>query len=189
MSGLATAPKILGSHAYFFLDGKAATKDVSNATVASFVTGRTAKPGSTDTGWVDLGVIEDASDAPIASEKIKIFAPTPGVSRLYDVLETKRESGGSFKCKELSALAIQILYRTLPLTAASTQFNRLEGVIVKGWLKIQRYDQTDTIVATEDLFCHLEIKGDVNMGGGGLAEVDYEYMTLFSTLNTSTLTP
>ena len=184
---IATAPTILGTHAFFFLDGKSATKDVSNATVAAFPASRTAKPGSTDIGWVGLGVIEEASDSPVASEKIEIFAPTPGVLRKYDVLETKRQSKGSFKCKELSALAIQVLYRTLALTASSTQYNRLEGQIVKGWLKIQRYNQADTIAIAEDLYAMLEIKGDVQMGGGGLVEVEFEYDVLHSTLNTSTL--
>ena len=184
---LATAPKILGTHAFFFLDGKSATKDVTNATVAAFPASRTAKPGSTDTGWFGLGVIEDSSDSPVQSEKIDIFAPTPGVLRLYDVLETKRRSKGSFKCKELSALAIQVMYRTLALTPASTQFNRLEGAVVKGWLKIQRYDQADAIAVAEDLYVMLEVKGDMQMGGGGLVEVEFEYDVLHSTLNTSTL--
>jgi hypothetical protein len=172
---------VLGTHANFFLDGNAYT--VPSAGTAS----RTAKPGASDPAWVNLGVIESAMEPPIESEKIQVFAPSPGVKRLYDVLETKRVRKGKLKCKDLSPLAIQILYRTLALTGASTQFNSHEGVLVKGWLKLQRYDQTDTIRITEDLFVVLEIVSDIDMGGDGLAEVEYEYTVLHSTLNTGTL--
>lgn len=174
------APYILGSHANFFPDGLAFT--VPGAGTAS----RTSKPGATDPAWINLGVVDGATDSPVESEKIDIFASSPGVKRLYDRLETKLMRKGKLKVKELSPLALRIIYRTLHLTEASTQFNSLEGILVKGWLKLQRYDQTDTIRITEDLFVHLEVVSDIEMDGG-LAEVEFEYTVLHSTLNTGTL--
>lgn len=172
---------VLGSHAFFFPDGNAYT--VPGAGTA----GRSAKPGATDPAWIDLGIVNGAPESPVESEKIEIFAPTPGRLELYDVLETKRKRKGKIKVKELSALAIQILRRTAALTSASTQYNTLEGSLVKGWLKLQRYDQTDTIRDTEDLFVHLEVTGEIEMGGDGLAEVEFEYTVLHSIYNTGTL--
>lgn len=173
-------PYVLGSHGFFFREGDAYTvPGAGNA-------GRNSKPGAADTGWIDLGVIEEATDSPVESEKIEIFAPTPGVNRLYDVLETKRKRKGKIKCKELSPLALQVLYRTANLSEASTQFNTLEGALVKGWLKRQIYDQNDAQRLVEDLWVMLEVASDVNVGGG-LCEVEFEYTVLHSTLNTGTL--
>ena len=175
-----TAGKKLGTIANFFPDGVAYT--VPSAGTA----GRSSKPGELDTGWVSLGIIEEAKDKAIESEKTEIFAPSPGQQRLYDIIENKIKQSGSFLSKELSPLAIQALYRTAALTSASTQFNRFAGVLLKGWLKIQRYDQTNTLTITEDLFVVLEVDGEIDLGGG-LAEVPWMYTVLQSTLNTSTL--
>jgi hypothetical protein len=178
---LTKAPYTLGSHAFFFPDG--ATWTASGGGTSS----RTAKPPAADAAWINLGIVVGATESPIESEKIDIFAPTPGVLRKYDVVETKRQRKGKLKVKELSPLALQILYRTLALTESSTQYNTLEGKLVKGWLKVQRYDQNDSIRITEDLFVVLEVVSDVEMGGDGLAEVEFEYDVLHSTLNTGTL--
>ena len=168
-------------------DPESETADTAGTVTQTGVASRTNKPGPDDTAWIDLGVIEEASDSPVASEKIDIFAPTPGLLRKYDVVEVKRQRKGKLKCRELSPLALQTLYRTAALTESSTQFNALEGSLVKGWLKVQRYDQNDTLRITEDLYCILEVSGDVNFGGGALAEVEFEYDVLHSTLNTGTL--
>ena len=92
-----------------------------------------------------------------------------------------------FKVSELSALAIETLYRTLSLTSASTQFNPLEGKTKKGWLKFQRYDQGDAVTLVMDTFCRLKVDGDVSFGGSDLTKVGFEALVLHSIYNTGTL--
>lgn len=178
--GLALASYILGSHAFFFREGDPYTVP------AAGTAGRNAKPGATDPAWIDLGVIEEASDS-LESTEIEIYAPTPGRLRLYDSIETKDKLTLKFTTSELSAFAIETLYRTLALTSASAQFNPLEGKPKKGWLKCQRYDQTDAQRIVLDTFVRLKVAGDVNMGGGELVKVPFEAVVLHSTLNTGTL--
>lgn len=177
---LALNPRVLGTHAFFFPDGAAYTLP------APGTASRTSKPDEDDTAWISLGAIEEAEDDPVESERIPIFQPSPGKLRKVDELETKVQSKGKLTSKEISYLALQVLYRTLTLTGASTQFNRLEGSILKGWLQIQRWDQDDSKRITEDLFVILEVGSAVKLGGG-LAEVQWQYEVLHSIYNTSSI--
>jgi hypothetical protein len=176
---LATGSYVFGQHAFFFRDGDAYT--VPGAGTAS----RTAKPGETDPAWMNLGIVEEASDG-LEDTEIEIFAPTPGRLRLYDVINTKDKLNLKFTTSELSAVAVETLYRTLSLSPSSTQFNPLEGKTKKGWLKIQRYDQGDAQRIVMDLFCRLKVTGDTPMHGD-LVKVTWEAAVLHSTLNTATL--
>lgn len=177
---LTQAPFVLGSHAFFFREGDAFT--LPSAGTA----GRTAKPGATDTGWIDLGIIEE-QNTERESEDITVFAPTPGRLRKYDIIEVKDAMKVTFTGAELGPVAIEILYKTLALTSASTQFNPLEGQTKKGWLKIQQYDQNDAQRLVLDVFGRLKVTGGIKAGGGELAKVQYEFEVLHSTLNTGTL--
>src|SRR5689334_8878081 len=113
--GLTQRSIILGSHLFAFMEGKTFT--IPGAGTAS----RTSKPGAADTGWVDLGVIEEA-ELSRSSEEIKIFGPFPGRLRLHDKIETKDELMIKFTTKELGPLAFEVLLKTLALTSSSTQF-------------------------------------------------------------------
>lgn len=177
---LSIAPYIIGTHAFFFRNGDAYT--VPGAGTC----GRESKPGAADPAWIDLGVIEESSDN-LDDSKIEVYRPGPGRLRLWDVLSTKDKLMVKFTCSELGPLAVETLYRTLALTEASSQFNPLEGVVKKGWLKIQRYDQADAQRVILDLFVMLSISGDLNFGGGELVKPQFEAMVLHSTLNTGTL--
>lgn len=171
---------MLGTHAFFFRDGDAFT--VPTAGTA----GRESKPGATDAGWVDMGVISESSDS-LDSTEVEIYKPAPGRLRLYDVLSTKDKLTVKFTTDEFGPLSVEALYRTLKLTSASTQFNPLEGIPKKGWLKLQRYDQDDNQRMVLDLFVRLKISGDVSMGGADLVKPQFEALVLHSTLNTGTL--
>jgi hypothetical protein len=170
---------VLGTHIFFFRDGDAFTVP------AVGTAGRNAKPGATDPKWIDLGVIEDSEDQR-ESEDIKIFAPSPGRIRKYDVIESKDELKLSFTTKEASPLVLEVLYKTLPLDGASAQFNPLEGQTKKGWVKAQRYGQDDQQRLVLDVFVRLKITNAVKMGGA-LLEATFEAEVLHSTLNTGTL--
>ena len=181
----ALTPRVLGSHAFFFPEGLAFT--VSGlGTAAPSTASRTAQPGATDPEWRSLGAIEEAEDDPPESERIPIFQPSPGILRKIDELETKIQSKGKITSKEISYVALQAIYRTLALTGASTQFNRLEGQLMKGWLQLQRWDQADSKRITENLWVILEVGSAIKLGGG-LAEVQWQYEVLHSIYNTSAI--
>jgi hypothetical protein len=170
---------ILGSHAFFFRDGSAYT--VPGAGTAS----RTAKPGAADTGWIDLGILNEVTVQHQREER-EIFAPTPGVLRLYDVKETKRQLLINLQTMDMSPLAFELMWGTLALTNASTQFNPLEGATKKGWLKLQQYGDNDALFVTVDVFVQLKISGEVTIGDN-IVSAEYEARVLHSTLNTGTL--
>jgi hypothetical protein len=174
------AAMMLGTHAFFFRDGTAYT--VPGAGTAA----RESKPGATDPAWIDMGVVAESSDS-LEDTEIEIYKPAPGRLRLYDVLSTKDKLTVKFTTEEFGPFSVEALYRTLALTSASTQFNPLEGIPKKGWLKLQRYDQDDNLRVVLDLFVRLKIAGEVSMGGADLVKPQFECMVLHSTLNTGTL--
>jgi hypothetical protein len=179
MSFPANRSIIVGNHAFFFRDGDAFTVP-SSGTAA-----RAAKPGAADAGWIDFGIISSLGVTPSKDAK-EVYAPTPGQLRLYDVIETKRKLDIKFDTEEMSSLAFEILFGTLPLTGSSTQYNPLEGVTKKGWLKIQQYGQDDALINTLDVYVHLHVTGEVKFDDN-IVKAPFEANVLHSTLNTGTL--
>jgi hypothetical protein len=174
------ATRIIGSHAFFFPEGNAFTVPSAGTS------GATAKPGAGDTGWVKIGEISSCGISKGADVKEQ-WAPLPGTLRLKDVIETKPDLTLKLTVNELSALAYNVLFRTLALTSASTQFNPLEGKTLKGWLKLQQYDQNEALVMTLDVFVHLTVDGEVTFAED-IVDFPFSARVLHSTLNTAALT-
>ena len=177
---LVKGERAISSHALFFPAGKAYTVPSSGTA------GRSAKPGAGDAGWINMGIIKMSKDA-IGGEKKETFAPVPGKKVRYDIHRLKETLTHKFTCLEITPLAIQCLYRTLALDESSSQFNALEGVEVKGWLKVQRYNKDNSLVMVFDHFVDLEVSGEVDFSGEDMTTVDFEAAVLHSTLNTGTL--
>lgn len=174
-----TGSYIIGNHTYFVRDGTSFT--LPSAGTA----GRSSKPGQNDTSWIDMGVIRSVS-VQHSRDVVDVFAPVPGVKRLYDRLETKRVLAATITMEEMSPLAWELLLGTLALTTSSTQYNPLEGTIKKGWLKLVQYKQDDTTFNVTDMYCHLQVDGDTEFGDSVVAPV-FKATLLHSTLNTGTL--
>jgi len=174
-----TGSIIVGNHAFFFRDGDAFTLP------APGTTSRSVKPGATDPVWVDMGII-DSIGVTHARDEREVFAPTPGQLRLYDVIETKRKMEFKMACEEMSPLAFELLFGTLKLTSASTQYNPLEGTTKKGWLKVQQYKQDDSLFNTVDVFVQLKVDGEVKFDDN-VVKCNFTALVLHSTLNTGTL--
>lgn len=174
-----TGAVILGNHGFFFREGLSYT--VPSAGTSS----RTTKPGAADTGWVDLGILSEVTIQHEREER-DIFAPTPGVLRLYDVLETKRQLNINLTAQEMSPKAFELVFGTDFLTAASTNYNPLEGSTKRGWLKIQQYNQSDALFNTMDVWVQMKVSGEVSFGENIVA-VTFEARVLHSTQNTGTL--
>lgn len=177
---MTTGSVIIGNHGFFFRDG------ASYTVPSSGTAGRSSKPGAADTGWIDLGILSELN-VQHDREAREVYAPTPGVLRLYDVIETKRMLKLTMTCMEMSPLAFELIFGTLALTSASTQYNPLEGVTKKGWLKVQQYKQDDSIVNTIDVYVQIKVTGEINFGEN-IVTIPIEAVVLHSTLNTGTLT-
>lgn len=174
-----TAPIVVGNHAFIYPEGKAFTSPEAGTC------GRQAKPDASDSGWIDPGIVEGLK-VQKSSEKREIFAPTPGQKRLYDIIEVKRDLKFTLSLSEASPLMFEHIFGTLPLDAQSAQYNPLEGATKKGWLKVQQYDHTDALVNTVDVFCHMEIDGEVDFSDETVS-YDLTCRVLHSVLNTGTL--
>jgi hypothetical protein len=176
---LSTGSIIVGSHANFFRDGDAFT--VPSSGTAS----RSSKPGAADTAWIDLGIVQDVGVTHDMDER-EVYAPTPGKLRLFDIIATKDRLSLKLTLNEMSPLAFELLFGTLALTNASTQFNPLEGLTKKGWLKLQQYNQSDAAFNVLDVYCHLKVDGEVRFDDN-IVNVSLMARVLHSTLNTGTL--
>jgi len=176
-----TIPRSLsGLHVQFFREGGAYT--VPSAGTA----GRESKPGSADTGWVNLGIV-DEGEISRETQVEDIFAPVPGKRVLYDTLETQDQVTLSFTLNEVGPLTIEAALGTAALTGNSTQYNPLEGAEIKGWLKAQVYSSKGTLVSTIDLFVALRLDGAIALNASALRP-QFTARVLHSSLNTGTLT-
>lgn len=169
-------PVVIGTHAFFFPE---------NGSTSS----RTVKPATGTSGWIDFGTIEESGTEPSSEEK-EVWQPSPGQLRLYDIIETKRGLTYKFKVKELNKLMWELLKGTLSLASGTTniQYNPLEGVTKKGWLKVQHYGHDDVLLNVTDVFVHLKIGGEVAFNDDIVA-FDVAARVMHSTLNTGTLNP
>jgi hypothetical protein len=168
-----TAAIIAGNHAFFNPE--------------SGTSSRSLKPAANASTWVDLGILSEVTVQHEREER-DIFAPTPGVLRLYDVLETKRQLNINLTAQEMSEKAFEILWGTALPTAGTpmTQYNPLEGSVKRGWLKLQQYGQADTNFNTVDVWVAMKISGEVSFGEN-IVSVTFEARVLHSTLNTGTI--
>ena len=176
------ARKVIGAHAFFARDG------VAFILPAPGTISRTAKPGATDTKWIDLGE-GDFTLSPTSKES-EFMAPAPGVRILKDIITTARGLKLKGKLFEMQNLTWQMILATLDLPTSPTaggQYNPLEGEHrIKGWLKLQQYDQSNTLQNTVDVFVSMKVSSDVAFGEAAV-DVEIEADVLFSTLNTGTL--
>jgi hypothetical protein len=169
-------PIVIGTHAFF-------------AREATSTSSRTVKPAANAASWIKFGVIEESGAEPTSEEK-EVWAPSPGQLVLHDVIEIKRGLSFKFKVKEMSKLMFELLFGTLDLSSGTTniQYNPLEGVAKKGWLKVQHYGHDNALINVVDVWTHLKIAGEVTFGED-IVSFPVEARVLHSTLNTGTLNP
>jgi hypothetical protein len=176
------ARKVIGAHAFFARDG------VAFLLPAPGTISRTAKPGPTDTKWIDLGE-GDWTPSP-NSKTVDFMAPAPGARVLKDKITTARGLKYKGKLFEIQNLSWQLIMGSLDLPTSPTaggQYNPLEGEHnIKGWLKLQQYGQDNSIINVVDVYVAMQISGDVAMGENPV-DIDVEADVLYSTLNTGTL--
>lgn len=123
-----------------------------------------------------------------SGEAKPIFRPSPGRLRRVDIRRVKPVGDFTFTTGVLQPLAIQAILNTAALTSASTQFNPQEGIVpLKGWLKMQAYDDEDVAIWTADKFGELSVPGDTKLDPENPTNVAWDFMGLHSLLDTGTL--
>jgi hypothetical protein len=187
-----TAPRILGNHVYFFRDGadlSVAGIGPSGAVATPAKAGRSVKPAAEDAAWIEFGVVNSLGIAPESSVE-EIYAPSPGTLELYDVVENKRKRTLKFDCEELSFLSFELAFHTKPLSAAGGQYNPGSGKTVKGWLKVEQYDQNSDDdsdpINTVDTYVHLKLDGELKCDENHV-KTAIQALALRSALNTGNL--
>lgn len=174
----------LAYHAWFVREGTSITLPSAGAV------SKLLKPAHNDTSWEAnvLGAIETYETDPGTGQPIVIKQGTPGRVQPVDILRPNSEPVYTFDFQEVDVLMMETVYQTLPLTTASTQFNPGErGATIKGWLKVQGYDETNTIKEQIEVWCEVSLKGPVRRQLGQQVKYSIEARQMFSPLNTGSL--
>jgi hypothetical protein len=165
-------------HARFFRAGDSFTVP-SNGTASA-----TAKPGSADTGWLDLGVIETWEISHTDEDEKVIWAPSPGRLLKRDVLTTKQGLQIKLTANELTPQALEHFFRTSEnLSTSSASFTPLGKVPRKGWLELTSYNQEDAGIINLTLWVRIKVTGGVKGGNGELIMPEFTADVLYSALN------
>lgn len=170
----------LGSHAWFFPEGKAFTSPAPGGFAAV-----DALPDKNDPLWASLGLgdVEDWSDKKTV-EKEDVFKPNPGVLVRKDIVTFFQQLDMDFTTNSLRRIAMQIMYGSaVELTTGVAQFEPLATPPPNGWLKLQRYTQENELVFAADLWVRLDVQ-ETASGNKKLVKPKFMAMLLASDLNT-----
>lgn len=189
---MTTETKLLGCLAQFALAGttqSTPTPSGDGITDSGFCPDNAAVDSTAAALWMPLGIIKTVSEK-VDSTKIEIFKPSPGTLSLADVRESKFKRTLELTVSECSNLMWLALRRALvvasPRTGAIAQHVALTGGTIRGWLKLQSYNQdTNTQELAEQVWCTLTIS-DVSYGDDKNVEFKVTLMQLWSSLNTAT---
>lgn len=171
---------IIASHAWFIREGTAFTSPGAGTVAID------DKPDAAETKWIALEDLQNFNYDP-QSEDREVYAGTPGQIRLTNVKETKRNLVLTFTVQKLNPFIFEMLTKSGELDGTpAQQYNPLEGKTMRGWLKVQQYDDSDALVNTMDVWSHLKINGGVEMGDD-IVRPQFTAKVLHSTLNTGQL--
>jgi len=166
---------VLGSHAYFARDGSTITLPSPGTSGPGVI------PANGDASWVEIGTLKNVRATPARGDAQEIWAPSPGGLRLKNVIRPKRHLKFNLTSQDVSPLVIELLFGTGPLTEASATFTPLaQGGALKGWLRFDWYDQTDSKRITVHVYVELIVADDTDLDAEKVVEVHFEAQTLLS---------
>lgn len=182
--------KLLGCLAQFALAGTVESTPGTGTTSGTYIPGNAAVDASSAALWMPLGIIAECSEK-VSNGKIKIFKPSPGTLTLADLRETKFERELTIKISECSNLMWLALRRALsttsPRTGAIGQHVPLTGGTIRGWLKVQSYNQdTNAQEIAEQVWGTFSIDSAVPYGNDKNVEFTVMFTQLWSSLNSAT---
>ena len=178
---------IVGSHALFFVEGDAITVPGASICAVDSKPGIGASVGNgLDPAWFDLGTVESA-DPTIAQSDHELWKPSPGRLVLKDILENQQKLTWKIMTNDFGPFAVEAGFRSSTrLTGAQKQFTPLSAISKRGWLHLQHYDHTDTLILTIDQWCRLR---PVWKFDATPTKPEWEVFMLYSTLNTGAISP
>ena len=179
--------KIIGVQLYFVRENDTYSTPAIGGMVSP--TGRNSRPTSNDPAWMSIGVLDmNNFDVEQKREQRDVYAATPGQIRHYDAITTKRGMDFKFVEADMQPLTFELLFGTLPMTYAGTNknYNPLSGVEKRGWLQMQFYDQTDTLMNTLVNFGNLMVEGAMKFGDD-IVKTNFTFTGLHSIYNAGTL--
>lgn len=174
---------IIGVQGFFVPNGTAFT--IPAAGIAS----RTAKPGATDTSWLDMGVFKDNDFGFEKKQEARdVFAAAPGNIVLYDEILTKGEVDFKMGACQLSPFYFSLMFGAQALSQSGTNqvYNPLAAPTVHGWLKTEWYDDQNNLLNVLDHWVSLKTDGEIKFGDN-VVTVNLMARGLYSSLNVGTL--
>jgi hypothetical protein len=152
-------------------------------------TSRNSRPAASDPAWFNLCVLDNNNlDIEQKREMREVYAATPGQIRRYDAITTKRAIDYKMVAADLQPFMFELIFGTanLAYATANQNYNPLAGVEKRGWLQIEQYDQTDTLVNTTVQWVNLVAEGGTKFGDE-IVRVNMTAMGLHSIYNQGTL--
>jgi len=183
-----TATLTSGNHFFVTLEGATyATGASGSINATNGVASRDNKAAAADPSWQYGGIVSALSIEPGREER-EVFAPSPGILRLWDIIEQKRQLNFTFTCDQMTRLLVILLFGADPnlMGDAQLQYNPLEGKTIRAWLKLQQYDQVDAVWNILDVWAYLKINTAVAMSDE-IVKCEMMARTLQSSLNTGTV--
>lgn len=172
---------VLGSHVYFARSG---------SVIDSVTVSKTAKPtNDPTTNWVSLGCVDDVSiDRQIQEEES--YCPSPGQYALDDITVIQKDMTISATLSVVSNAYFQMLMNSSGAIADGASSgayvpNSGDGYL-RGWFKLQQYDQSDTLIHAVDVWGGGRLSGAQELGRS-VIRPQMEIRVFDSTLNTGAL--
>jgi hypothetical protein len=191
LNGTYTVLAVVSPTIFTFTHGSSGTiasgAETGTVTLSNTTCGRENKPLPGDAALITMGSVRKKSITPPKGEPTEIWEPQLGQLVLEDEITNMLDLKFKLEVQKVSPLSLQLTYGTQDLTNSSTQANPLyKGARIKGWLKTQHYDHTNTRRITKDVFVVLTLSEDVNFDPKSTDPVMamFEARVLRSTLNT-----
>lgn len=169
----------LGSHGFFFPEGKAFTSPAPGVVAVD------ALPDANDPLWQSMfiGDTEEWSDKKNV-ETEEVFKPNPGVLTRKDIITFFQSLDIEMTTNSMMRIAMQIMYGSaVELTEEVGTFAPLAAEPPNGWLKLQRYTQKNQLVFAADLWGRMDVQ-ETNSGNKKLVKPKFMFKMLDSDLNT-----
>jgi hypothetical protein len=171
---------VIGNHLLFAREGVEIGENIVSRTFKPEVE---AQPPYTN--WMDLGEIQSFTPDPKV-EETDVIAPSPGRYRRTDNIVTSTTLDLNFELMNVSEIFFEsILQANGAITNGAYQPNTGSSKI-RGWAKVQQYDQDDGLVNVFDVYISGAFKGTKLENKLIVAELDCK--VLYSALQSGNLT-
>jgi hypothetical protein len=115
--------------------------------------------------FVDVGNVVEFSIDPQIQQREQV-GPVSGRMRRKEIIETGRWVNATWQCNDAGPLFWELLFGTGALSGGSTDFTPGAVVTLRGWLRVQQYDQEGTLKNTLHVFGRLRINGATTLRQG-----------------------